>query len=126
MISTVQRERVLAPPLDVLKPFRPYIPLLIAMVALLALFALWVPQWRFLTADNLIDLTQQVSVNAILAFGLTLVILIGGIDLSVGAVVAFTGVVAVSALGAIGGVSGVAVALAVATLLGYANGVAVN
>jgi len=39
----------------------------------------------------MLDLVQQVSVNAILAFGMTLVILIGGIDLSVGALVALVG-----------------------------------
>ena len=105
---------------------RPFLPLLAAIAALLSLFALWVPQGRFLTAGNLIDLTQQISVNAILAFGMTLVILIGGIDLSVGAVVAFSGVVCVSLLGAGGLVGGLAAALSVATLLGIANGVAVT
>jgi ribose transport system permease protein len=53
------------------------------------LFRLWVP--NFLQLDNLLDLTQQISVNAILAFGMTLVILIGGIDLSVGALLALVG-----------------------------------
>jgi ribose transport system permease protein len=38
-----------------------------------------------------LDITQQISVNAILAFGMTLTILIGGIDLSVGAMVALVG-----------------------------------
>src|SRR3974390_3272971 len=66
-------------------------PLLTAIVVLLAAFRIWVP--RFLSGDNLLDLAQQISVNAVLAFGLTLVILIGGIDLSVGAVVALVGTV---------------------------------
>jgi len=39
----------------------------------------------------MLDLVQQISVNAILAFGMTLVILIGGIDLSVGALLALVG-----------------------------------
>ncbi len=63
--------------------------LLIAMVVLLGLFGLWVPD--FLTVENLFDLMQQISVNAIIAFGITLTILIGGIDLSVGAVLALVG-----------------------------------
>ncbi len=69
------------------------LPLLVAIVALLGLFRIWVPQ--FLSPENMLDLAQQISVNAILAFGMTLVILIGGIDLSVGAVVAFIGTVTV-------------------------------
>lgn len=82
-----------------MKHFRSLLPLLAAIGFLLVIFTLWVPQNRFLTFGNLIDLAQQISVNAILAFGLTLVILIGGIDLSVGAVVALSGVVCVSVLG---------------------------
>lgn len=69
------------------------------------------------------DLAQQISVNAILAFGLTLVILIGGIDLSVGAVVAFAGVVCVSVLDAAGPLAGLAAGLGAAVLIGLANGV---
>ena len=67
------------------------LPLLAAMVGLALLFRCFVPM--FLTPDNLLDLAQQIAVNAILAFGMTLVILIGGIDLSVGAVVALVGTV---------------------------------
>src|SRR3989304_8093419 len=64
-------------------------PLLASVVALLALFHFWVP--GFLAFGNLLDLAQQISVNAILAFGMTLTILIGGVDLSVGAMVALVG-----------------------------------
>lgn len=48
----------------------------------------------FLTPRNLTNLTRQVAINGILAVGMTYVILIGGIDLSVGSVVALAGVVA--------------------------------
>jgi ribose transport system permease protein len=65
------------------------LPLVAAMVALLLIFGLWVP--NFISAENMLDLVQQISVNAILAFGMTLVILIGGIDLSVGALLALVG-----------------------------------
>lgn len=41
---------------------------------------------RFLTWDNLSNIGRQVSINAIIAIGMTVVILTGGIDLSVGAV----------------------------------------
>jgi ribose transport system permease protein len=65
------------------------LPLVAAMVALLLIFGLWVP--NFISTENMLDLVQQISVNAILAFGMTLVILIGGIDLSVGALLALVG-----------------------------------
>jgi ribose transport system permease protein len=105
-----------------MKHLRTYIPLLAAIALLLVIFALWVPHGRFLTAGNLMDLAQQISVNAVLAFGLTLVILIGGIDLSVGAVVALAGVVGVSVLGSGSPIIGLAAGLGAATLLGTANG----
>lgn len=68
---------------------RRLLPLIVATAALLLLFGWRVP--NFLDADNLLDLAQQISVNAILAYGMTLVILIGGIDLSVGALLALAG-----------------------------------
>jgi ribose/xylose/arabinose/galactoside ABC-type transport system permease subunit len=47
----------------------------------------------FLTSGNLINVLRQVSMNGVLAIGITFVILTGGIDLSVGAVVAVTSVI---------------------------------
>ncbi len=78
------------------RSLRQVLPLLLAIVVLSGLFRIWVPQ--FLGPENLLDLAQQISVNAILAYGMTLVILIGGIDLSVGAVVALVGTVTVAVL----------------------------
>ncbi len=49
----------------------------------------------FLTADNLFNLGSQTSVKAVMAVGVTLVIITGGIDLSVGSVAALSGVVGV-------------------------------
>jgi len=48
----------------------------------------------FLTSGNLVNVLRQVSMNGILAVGITFVILTGGIDLSVGAIVAVTSVIA--------------------------------
>jgi inositol transport system permease protein len=50
----------------------------------------------FLTVQNLMIIVTQVSINALLAFGVTFVIITGGIDLSIGSMVAVTGVVAAS------------------------------
>jgi len=50
----------------------------------------------FLTPSNLTNLLRQVSVNALIAFGMTFVILLGAIDLSVGSVLAFSSAVMAS------------------------------
>lgn len=50
----------------------------------------------FLTSKNLLNITRQVSVNSLIAIGMTFVIVTGGIDLSVGSVVAFSGIIASS------------------------------
>lgn len=47
----------------------------------------------FLNSENLINITRQVSINGILAIGMTVVVLTGGIDLSVGSLVALAGVI---------------------------------
>ncbi|MDR1744214.1 MAG: ABC transporter permease [Planctomycetota bacterium] len=50
----------------------------------------------FLREKNLINVLRQVSVNGLLSIGMTFIILTGGIDLSVGSMLAFGGVVAAS------------------------------
>ena len=50
----------------------------------------------FLTAPNLMLILHQISINGILAIGMTFVIISAGIDLSVGSVLAFAGMVAAS------------------------------
>lgn len=95
-----------------------------AVVVLLFIFRLWVP--NFLNSTNLLDLAQQISINAILAYGMTLVILSGGIDLSVGALLALVGSTTVYCLtiGAAGFGLWLAIpaGLAVAALFGAING----
>src|SRR5918994_3717884 len=54
---------------------------------------LWALTPHFLTISNLLNIAQQTSINAIVAVGMTYVILSGGIDLSVGSIVAVAGVV---------------------------------
>jgi len=53
---------------------------------------------HFLTAENGVNILRQIAVNLCLSIGLTLVILSGGIDLSVGAVLALAGAVAAGLL----------------------------
>ena len=66
--------------------------LLIALAATGAALAAAHPS--FLTAANLVNLVRQISINGILAVGVTWVLLTGGVDLSLGSLVALTGVAA--------------------------------
>ena len=52
----------------------------------------------FLTVSNLLNILQQITIIAILGFGVTLVIISGGIDLSLGAVLALSGMVTAALL----------------------------
>ncbi len=93
---------------------------------------------RFATVENGWNILRQISVNLSLSIGLTLVILSGGIDLSVGAVLALAGAIAAQllktgvALPAWGvhldfTVAGaVAAGVAAGGLLGLANGIAIT
>jgi erythritol transport system permease protein len=64
----------------------------IALFVLIAVFG--VLSDSYLTWDNLVTMTRHVAINAILAVGMLMVILKGGIDLSVGSTVGLAGVVA--------------------------------
>ena len=64
----------------------------IALLLVIAFFSVMVP--NFLTTSNLLIMTQHVAITGLLAIGMTLVILTGGIDLSVGAVAGICGMVA--------------------------------
>ncbi len=65
---------------------------LIALIIIIAIFA--VLSDNYLTAGNLTTITKQVAFNAIIALGMLMVILNGGIDLSVGSTVGLTAAVA--------------------------------
>ena len=78
---------------------------------------LWMLTPHFLTVSNLLNVAQQTALNAVIAVGLTFVIISGGIDLSVGSLVAFSGVVLASLLQR-------AVPLPLALLAGLATGLA--
>jgi len=63
----------------------------IGLVVLCAI--LWILTPYFLTVSNLLNIAEQTSINAIVAVGMTFVILSAGIDLSVGSIVALAGVI---------------------------------
>lgn len=64
----------------------------IALILLFTFFAVYSDS--FMVTNNLIILTKQVAINAILGIGMTFVILTGGIDLSVGSIVGLAGIIA--------------------------------
>src|SRR3954449_4170253 len=65
---------------------------LIFLIVLMAIFAILEP--RFLSSINLFNVLRQVSIYGLLAVGMTFVILTAGIDLSIGSLLAFAGLVA--------------------------------
>ena len=95
---------------------------LLGLILLVAIFALSSPS--FLTTGNLAGIARQTSVNALLALGMLVVILTGGIDLSVGAVLALAMVVLAMVITKAGLDQSVAMlaALAVGSALGVGNG----
>ena len=64
----------------------------IALIVLIIVFSLLSD--AYLTYDNLVTMTRHVAINALLAIGMLMVILTGGIDLSVGSIVGLAGIVA--------------------------------
>jgi ribose transport system permease protein len=64
----------------------------LALVILCILFSIFAP--RFATVGNLTNIFTQISINTVISVGMTFVILLGGIDLSVGSVLALATIVA--------------------------------
>lgn len=100
------------------------------LVILLAIFivisAILSP--NFLTLGNFFNLLLQASIPGIVAIGMTLVILLGGIDLSVGSVLAFSGMMTSIIVERMGGdtpaiIVGCAVGLAIGAAMGLVTGV---
>ncbi len=103
-----------------LKPF-------IGLITVFALACIFSPVRRgemiFLDAGNLTDILRQVSEKGILAVGMTFVILVGGIDLSVGSVLAFAATLSSVMLmrGGYGTLETVIAVLAAGLLVGIVN-----
>jgi len=123
-IGAATKGRARVSPLDWLLHSPLALPLVgLIVVSVLMAFA----SDNFFTVNNILNVLRQVSVVGILAVGMTFVILTGGIDLSVGAVMALSGTIAAGLMvnmGLPGGV-GLAAALLVGLGLGLFNGVLV-
>jgi ribose transport system permease protein len=99
------------------------LPVLIVLGILVQLAGIYFTgEGRFLTWQNLSIVAQQASINAVLGAGMTFVILTGGIDLSVGSILAAAAVVGLE-VSQVAGDLGVLAALLTGLVIGLANGV---
>ena len=109
----------------VVKYFKDNIGIIIALLAMF-IFLMVFPTTRstFLTPKNMFNILRQNASNLFLATGMTMVIILGGIDLSVGSVIALSGVVAAGAVVNFGlpEAVGFAAAILVGALVGLFNG----
>lgn len=82
----------------------------------------------FLTVRNFTNIMRQISINVILACGMTMVIILGGIDLSVGSIIAVSGCLCCGLITNTGMPSAAAIPLSilVGTLIGVFNGFVVS
>ncbi|MEK6351530.1 MAG: ABC transporter permease [Burkholderia cenocepacia] len=98
--------------------FYPLVGLIVVCIAMM------IASPSFLSAANLENVLRQVSINAIIAVGMTCVILTGGIDLSVGSVMALSGTLAAGLMVAgVNAVAALAIGIAVGLGFGFLNGV---
>jgi len=107
--------------IEILNKFKTGIGLLI-LVTVLSFMSPY-----FLTIPNLLNVVRQVSIIAIISFGMTMVILTGGIDLSVGSMLAFSGAVTAGMIvnSGLNVFVAILLGLAAGTALGLFNGIAV-
>ncbi|QEN06449.1 ABC transporter permease [Oceanispirochaeta crateris] len=101
---------------------RNYGGILLALLLIAVFFSL-LSQY-FLTVNNLLSVLLQVSIISITAFGMTYALMIGGIDLSVGSIIALAGMVFAITLNATG-ILFVAIAAAITAglIVGFINGI---
>ena len=109
----------------VVKYFKDNIGIIIALFAMFIFLTVF-PTTRstFLTPKNMFNILRQNASNLFLATGMTMVIILGGIDLSVGSVIALSGVVAAGCVVNFGlpEAVGFAAAIAVGAIVGMFNG----
>lgn len=98
---------------------------LIGLLALCVIISIITP--RFLNVNNLLNVLTQVSVNAVIAIGMSFVIITGGIDLSVGSILAITGAISASIIVKSNNVFlAIIVAIIIGALIGAFNGIIVS
>lgn len=98
---------------------------LVGLVLLVAVVSILSPS--FLSSKNIFNILRQTSVNAIIAAGMTFVILTGGIDLSVGSILAISGAVCASLLASGQSIIiGVLASIVIGAGVGFLNGFVIS
>ncbi len=94
---------------------------LVGLLVLITIVTILSPS--FLSTKNIFNILRQTSVNGIIATGMTFVILTGGIDLSVGSILAISGAVCASLLASGQNIIiAVLAALIIGAMVGFLNG----
>ena len=94
---------------------------LVGLIVLITIVTILSPS--FLSTKNIFNILRQTSVNGIIATGMTFVILTGGIDLSVGSILAISGAVCASLLASGQNIIIVVLAaLIIGAMVGFLNG----
>lgn len=117
--SPVRARRLARIVLDV-----PWLPVFVALIAMVVFFSVANP--NFLSRANLLNIGADMSETGVMAVGATLVLIAGGIDLSVGGVLALSAIVGALVMrngGPLAIPLGVLTTLVASSLLGAANGV---
>jgi ribose transport system permease protein len=101
---------------------------LLPFLSLILLFvALWIASPNFLTATNLSSVVRQTAVINIMALGMTIIIITGGIDLSVGSILGLAGLLGTMAMEAGAPiVVGVGVGILTGLVCGFLNGLMIT
>ncbi len=110
--------------LDSLSRFRIQLLPLVSIVALVIYFTAVNP--LFFSASNALNIGRQSSVLLLVSLAETIVILIGSIDLSVGALVTLTGILTALTVDSLGAFGGGFVGVAAGAIVGLANGLMVT
>jgi ribose transport system permease protein len=97
----------------------------IVLIVLVFIISLMNP--KFLSMYNILNIFRQVSINGLIAFGMTFVILTGGIDLSVGAILALSGMIlGLMVASGVSDIIAIPAVLIVGGLLGLFNGLFIS
>src|SRR5436190_12224006 len=106
---------------DLIKRFLPFLSLVVLCIVIAAL------EPKFLSAGNLAGITRQTAVITIMAIGMTMVMVAGGIDLSVGSMMALASVLGAFVMAAGGPVlAGILTSIVAGAVCGLANGTAIT
>ncbi len=97
------------------------------LALIVVLLGMGIMEPRFLSLGNLINIARQISINEIIAVGMTFCMITGGFDLSVGSVGVMSGCLTAIVMLATGSVTiGILAGLAAGTFAGLVNGVAIS